>query len=70
MHPIIANLITRQFSGCFVEGISIQKFKKINHKTLKVVFNNDDGYNKLFQMSNEITTHQTHLRANEKFLKV
>ena len=39
------------------------KIQKIHHKALKVVFNSDDGYDELLQMSNEITIHQKHLHA-------
>ena len=39
------------------------KIPKIHHKAIKVVFNSDDGYDELFQMRNEITIHQKHLRA-------
>ena len=40
-----------------------QKIQKIHHKALKVVFNSDNGYDELLQMSNEITIHQKHLHA-------
>ena len=40
-----------------------KKIKKIHHKALKIVFNSDDGYDELLQMSNEITIHQKHLHA-------
>ena len=39
------------------------KIQKIYHKTLKVVFNSDDGCDELLQMSNGITIHQKHLHA-------
>ena len=39
------------------------KIQKIHHKALKVVFNSDDGYDELLQMSNEITIHQEHFHA-------
>ena len=39
------------------------KIQKIHHKALTVVFNSDDGYDELLQMSNEITIHQKRLHA-------
>ena len=39
------------------------KIQNIHHKALEVVFNSDDGYDELLQMSNEITIHQKHLHA-------
>ena len=39
------------------------KIQKIHHKALKVVFNSDDGYDELLQMSNEIIIHQKHLHV-------
>ena len=39
------------------------KIRKIHHKALKFVFNSDNGYDELLQMSNEITIHQKHLHA-------
>ena len=39
------------------------KIQKIYHKALKVIFNSDDGYDELLQMSNEITIHQKLLHA-------
>ena len=37
--------------------------QKIHHKALKVVFNNDDGYDELLQMKNKITIHKEQLHA-------
>ena len=39
------------------------KIQKIHHKVLKVVFNSDNGYDELLQMSNEIIIHQKQLHA-------
>ena len=39
------------------------KIQKIHHKVLKVVFNNNEGYDELLQMNNEITIHQKQLHA-------
>ena len=39
------------------------KIQKIHHKALKTVFNSDDGYDELLQMSNEITIHQKRVHA-------
>ena len=39
------------------------KIRKIHHTVLKFVFNSDNGYDELLQMSNEITIHQKHLHA-------
>ena len=39
------------------------KIQKIRHKALKVVFNRDNGYDELLQMSNEITIHLKHLHV-------
>ena len=64
MHSLIASLITRHLSGCFADRKNqYLKIQKIHHKALKVVFNRDDGYDELLQMSNEITIHQKHLHA-------
>ena len=39
------------------------KIQKIHHKTFKVGFISDAGYDELLQMSNEINIHQKHLHA-------
>ena len=39
------------------------KIQKVHHKVLKVVFNSDNSYDELLQMSNEITIHQKYLHA-------
>ena len=39
------------------------KIQKIRHKALKVVFNSDNSYDELLQMSNEITIHLKHLHV-------
>ena len=39
------------------------KIQKIHHKALKVVFNGDNSYDELLQMSNEITIHLKYLHA-------
>ena len=39
------------------------KIQKVHHEALKVVFNSDNGYDELLQMSNEITIHQKYLHA-------
>ena len=39
------------------------KIQEIHHKVLRVVFNSDDGYDELLQMSNEITIHGKQLHA-------
>ena len=55
MHSVIASVIIRQLSVCLVERIDVQKFKKIHQKAFKIVFNSNDGYDELLQMSNETT---------------
>ena len=37
------------------------KIQKIHRKALRIVFNSDEGYDELLQMSNEITIHKKHL---------
>ena len=54
MHPLITSLIT------FSRKNQYLKIQKIHHKPLKAVFNSDDGYEELLQMSNEITIDQKH----------
>ena len=39
------------------------KIYKIHHTALKVVFNSNNGYDELLQMSNQITIHQRYLHA-------
>ena len=39
------------------------KIQKIHHKALKAIFNSDDGYDELLQISKEITIHQKLLHA-------
>ena len=63
MHSLIANLITCQLSGFFCRKNQYLKIRKIHHKALKFVFNSDNGYDELLQMSNEITIHEKHLHA-------
>ena len=39
------------------------KIRKVHHEALKVVFNSDNGYDELLQMSNEISIHHKYLHA-------
>ena len=47
----------------FCRKNQLVKIQKIHLKVLKVVFNSDNGYDELLQMSNEITFHQKHLQV-------
>ena len=39
------------------------KIQKIHHKTLKVVYNSNKNYDELLRNNNEVSIHQSHLRA-------
>ena len=38
------------------------KMQKINHKSLKVIYQSDASYDNLLQLSNSVSLHQRHLR--------
>ena len=66
--PLHNALINSQFNYApiiwmFCRKNQYLKIQQIHHKGLKVVFNSDDGYDQLLQMSNGITIHQKHLHA-------
>ena len=39
------------------------KIQKIHHKALKVVYNSNKNYDELLRNNNEVSIHQSHLRA-------
>ena len=49
--------------GCFAEKKQYLKIQKINHKALKVEYNNKENYDGLLRDNNEVSVHQSHLRA-------
>ena len=42
---------------------TIFKDSKIHHKALKVVYNGNKNYDELLRDNNEVSVHQSHLRA-------
>ena len=47
----------------FCKKKQYKKLQKIHHKALKVVFGNEESYEELLEMNNEVSIHQKHLRA-------
>ena len=39
------------------------KIEKIQYKAFRIIYNNSESYEELFTSSNEVSTHQKHLRA-------
>ena len=48
---------------CFAEKKQYLKIQKIHHKALKVVYNSNKNYDELLRNNNEVSIHQSHLRA-------
>ena len=48
---------------CFAEKKIYLKIQKIRYKTLKVVYNSTKNYYELLRDNNEVSIHQSHLRA-------
>ena len=59
----IVNLVMPHWYGCFAEKKQYLKIQKIHCKSLKVVYNSNKNYNELLRDNNEVSIHQSHLRA-------
>ena len=62
-HLEIVNLIMLYCYVCFAEKKIYLKIQKIRYKTLKVVYNSTKNYYELLRDNNEVSIHQSHLRA-------